>query len=206
MLKRLMWYWKTDRLGPDILSTHFLLYFKSTARWICKKKFKQFESGAEFRPHALANCTKNISIGKNVFIRPGTMLYADDTQMGQIIIEDDVGIGAGVHMYVNNHRYTDTRVPVKYQGYDKVAPVRVCHGAWIGACAVLLAGITVGENAVVGAGAIVTKDVPPFTLVAGNPAKKIRDIHPNDEPNIRVIGNLKLYQGDKNQCLQQKNN
>ena len=176
MLKRLWWYWQTHRLGPDILSTHFLLYFKSSARWICKKKFKHFGKGSEFRPHALANCTFNITIGKNIFIKPGTMLYADETETGEIIIEDDAAIGAGVHIYVNNHRYDNVEIPIKYQGYYPSEPVRICSGAWIGAQAVLLPGVTVGKNAVVGAGSIVTTHVPPYTIVAGNPAKEIKDI------------------------------
>ena len=187
MIGRLNWYWQADRLGPDMLSTHFLLYFKKTARWICKKKFKRFGSGSEFRPYALANCTFNISIGRNVFIHPGTMLYADDTQEGQIIIEDDVGIGSGVHIYVNNHRYDKVGIPIKYQGYYPSKPVKVCRGAWLGACAVLLPGVTIGQNSVVGAGAIVTKDVPPYTIVAGNPAKKTKDLKTVDTRQTKNV-------------------
>jgi acetyltransferase-like isoleucine patch superfamily enzyme len=176
MIGRLIWYWRTDRLGPDMLSTHPLLFFKGPSRRLCLKKFKSFGEGSEFRPYAYAVSTSNISIGKNVIIRPGTMLFADDTATGQIIIEDDVEIGAGVHFYVNNHAFGRTDIPIKHQGYYPSQPVRVCSGAWIGACAIILLGVTIGKNAVVGAGAVVTKDVEPFTVVVGSPARKIRTI------------------------------
>ena len=56
------------------------------------------------------------------------------------------------------------------------APVRIRRGAWIGARAIVLKGVTVGVGSVVGAGAVVTKDVPDWTIVAGNPARVIREI------------------------------
>jgi len=177
MLKRLYWFITCDRLGPDIFPTHFLLFFPRLNRWICKKKFKAFGEGSEFRSYAYAICTFNISIGKNVVIRPNTMLFADETPDGRIIIEDDVAIGAGVHCYVNNHAFDNVDIPIKDQGYYPSKPVRICCGAWVGACAVILPGVTIGRNAVVGAGAIVTRDVDPYTVVAGNPATIIKTHH-----------------------------
>ena len=176
MLKRLFWYWQADRLGPDMLTTHPLLFFKKLSWWLCKRKFKSFGEGSEFRPFAYAVSTSNISLEKNVIIRPGTMLFADNTESGYIIIEDDVEIGAGTHFYVNNHAFDRTDIPIKYQGYYPSKPIKVCSGAWIGANAVILCGVTIGRNAVVGAGSIVTKDVEPYTVVVGNPARKIKSI------------------------------
>lgn len=176
MLKRLIWYWKADRLGPDMLSTHPLLFFKATGKWICKKKFRKFGEGAEFRPYAYAMSASNISIGKNVIIRPNTMLFAGENENGQIIIEDNVAIGSGVHCYVNNHVFDNINIPIIDQGYYPAMPVRICSGAWIGACAMILPGVTIGKNAVVGAGAIVTKNVEPYTVAVGNPARKIKDM------------------------------
>lgn len=174
MLKRLLWFWKCDRLGPDIPLTHIFLYFPKLNRWICKRKFKSFGESSQLRPFAYAICTSKISIGNNIIIRPGTMLFADELPNGYIIIEDDVGIGAGVHIYVNNHRFDESNTPIKYQGYYPSKPVRVCSGAWLGANVIVLLGVTIGKNAVVGAGSVVTRDVEPFTVVAGNPAKPIR--------------------------------
>ena len=58
----------------------------------------------------------------------------------------------------------------------KIAPVRIGDKAWIGFNAIILKGVTVGEGAIVAAGAVVTKDVPPYTIVAGNPARVIRTL------------------------------
>lgn len=168
VLKRLWWFWKCDRLGPDIPVTHLLLHFRRSSLWICRKKFRQFGDNSEFRPYAFAVCPSLISVGRNVIIRPGTMLFAED---GQITIEDDVLIGPGVHFYVNNHLYGLPELPTSAQSYSPGTEIRLCKGSWIGANAILLPGVTVGQNAVVAAGSVVRTSVSAFTMVAGNPAR-----------------------------------
>lgn len=175
MIKRLKWYLQCDRLGPDIPLTHFFLHFPKLGRWLCKKKFGKFGDSAEFRPFSYAACTSRIFIGNNVVIRPGSMLFADYETNGRIFIDDDVLIGAGVHFYVNNHCYENQTIPISYQGYYPSKKIRIKRGAWIGANCVILPGVTIGENAVVGAGSVVTKDVEAFSIVGGVPAKKIKN-------------------------------
>ena len=62
--------------------------------------------------------------------------------------------------------------------HTEMAPIRICEGAWIGARSIILKGVTIGAGAVVGMGSVVTKDVPPRTVVGGNPARVIREIGP----------------------------
>jgi acetyltransferase-like isoleucine patch superfamily enzyme len=62
--------------------------------------------------------------------------------------------------------------------HSEMAPIRICEGAWIGARSIILKGVTIGAGAVVGMGSVVTKDVPPRTVVGGNPARVIREIGP----------------------------
>ncbi len=171
-------FWKnTDRLGPDIAGTHYRLYFKNSGRNLCKKKFKKFGKGAEFRPGAYAFGCSKISLGDNVVIRPATMLFADIRPNGaEIVIEDNVLIGSGVHFYVTNHRFDDKTKPIIFQGHHDSKPIKVKTGSWIGANAVILPGVTIGQNAVIGAGSIVTKDIPDFSIAVGNPAKVIKSI------------------------------
>jgi len=176
MIKRLYWFWVCDRLGPDIPLTHMLLYFKASSRWLCKRKFKEFGINSEFRAFAFAHWPSRISIGANIKIHPGSVLAADPEEGGTITIEDDVMIGAGVHIYVSNHRYGLTDRPISQQGYQKVQDITIRRGSWIGANCIILPGVTVGQNAVVGAGSIVANDVRPYTVVAGNPAKLIKNI------------------------------
>lgn len=173
---RLSWMWNTDRIGPDVFLTHFLLHFKPTAKWLCNKKFMRFGKGASFRPYAYAVCTSRISIGDNVIIRPGTMLYAGENDPGSIIIENDVLIGSGVHIYCDNHYFEDISKPISAQGYRQTSNVTIKKGSWVGACAIILPGVTIGENSVVGAGAVVTRSIPDRVVAAGNPARVIRQI------------------------------
>jgi len=165
---------KTDRIGPDIPFTHWLLHYKSTMKNLCNKKFQNFGNNSEFRAMAYAvNCSQ-ISIGSNVIIRPNTVLMADD--YATITIEDNVMIGMGVHFYVNNHKFDDISIPIIEQGYYPSKSVLIKDGVWIGANSIILPGVTIGKNSVVGAGSIVTKSVPDYMVVAGNPAKIIKSI------------------------------
>jgi acetyltransferase-like isoleucine patch superfamily enzyme len=180
IVQRIKFWRNADRIGPDMLTTHWRLYFKSTMKALCRKKFQHFGDGADFRPGAYAEACSKIWIGNNVVIRPSTFLFADPTNGGGgIVIEEDVLIGPGVHFYTNNHEFLDVTKPIIEQGYpppiSKDSIVVRC-GSWIGAGAVILPGVTIGKNAVVGAGSIVTRDVPDFTVVAGNPARVLRRI------------------------------
>jgi acetyltransferase-like isoleucine patch superfamily enzyme len=164
-----------DRLGPDIPFTHWKLHFKSLMIKLCKSKFKRFSDTADFRAGAYAVHCSNISLGKNVVIRPSTMFFADE--FAEIIIEDNVMMGAGVHFYVNNHKFDRTDIPLIEQGYYPSEGITVQKGAWIGANAIILPGVTIGENSVIGAGSIVTKSIPNFAIAAGNPAKILKFIN-----------------------------
>ena len=169
---------KADRLGPDCPFTHWRLYIKSTMSKLCKNKFKSFSETSEFRAGAYAVTCSKISLGKSVVIRPNTMLFADPREggEGQIIIEDNVMLGSGVHIYVANHEFSDPSVDIIYQGHQSPQSVLIKKGAWVGANSIILPGITIGENAVVGAGSIVTVSVKDRCVVAGNPAKLIKII------------------------------
>lgn len=88
---------------------------------------------------------------------------------GTITIEDDAQVAANVQLISNNHDIHDRKILV-------CNPVVLKKNCWIGAGASILPGVTVGENAIVGAGSVVTKDVEANTIVAGNPAKVIKHI------------------------------
>lgn len=104
--------------------------------------------------------TRNVIIGKNCIIESHAFLC------DSVILEDNVFISHGA-MFTND-LYPKVGVRVKY------LPTIVKKWASIGTNATIIAGITIGEYSVVGAGAVVTKDVPPFTIVAGNPAKILK--------------------------------
>lgn len=107
----------------------------------------------------------NVRIGKNVYINSGALFMA----AGGIIIGDDTQIAANVQLISNNHDL-DHRMVITCK------PVTIGRNVWIGAGATILPGVSIGDNSVVGAGSVVTKDVPSDTIVAGNPARFIRKI------------------------------
>ncbi|HWB65351.1 MAG TPA: acyltransferase [Mycobacteriales bacterium] len=106
-----------------------------------------------------------IRIGDRVFINTGVTL----SSVCEISIGDDVAIANDVYVMDSDSHGVEGR-PVKE------APVRIGNGAWIGARAIILAGSTIGSRSLVAAGAVVSRDVPDDTLVAGNPARIIRQL------------------------------
>jgi acetyltransferase-like isoleucine patch superfamily enzyme len=166
---------KADRIGPDIPFTHWRLHFKSTMNKLCKKKFLFFGENADFRAGAYAIACSNISLGKNVVVRPGTMIFADE--YGKVIIEDNVMIGSGAHFYVNNHKFDDIKIPIIDQGYYTSESILVKEGSWIGANSIILPGVIIGKNSVIGAGSVVTKNIPDYCIAVGSPAKVIKRLN-----------------------------
>ena len=110
---------------------------------------------------------RHMRIGKNVFINSGAMF----TDLGGITLEDNVLIAPRVTILTVNHPEN----PAKRRGLI-LKPVIIRKNAWIGAGATILPGVTVGENAIVAAGAVVSKDVPANTIVGGIPAKVLKTI------------------------------
>jgi acetyltransferase-like isoleucine patch superfamily enzyme len=168
----------SDRLGPDCPFSHWRLYLKSTMKKLCKSKFKGFGENSEFRAGAYAITCSKISLGDNVVIRPNTMLFADprDTKEGAIILEDNVMLGSGVHIYVSNHRYDMGNKDILEQGHYPAKTVIVKKGAWIGAGTIILPGVTIGKNSVIGAGSVVTRDIPHRVLAVGNPTRILKHL------------------------------
>ena len=107
-------------------------------------------------------------IGRNVFVNQNCTFY----DLGGLDIADDVMIGPNVSLITSGHPVE----PSRRREFTIAKPIVIERNVWIAAGAIIIGGVTVGENSVVAAGAVVTKDVPPDTLVGGNPAKVIRSI------------------------------
>ncbi|RAV28702.1 DapH/DapD/GlmU-related protein [Sinomicrobium soli] len=124
------------------------------------------ESTAVFTPLYI-NCGKHIKIGKNVFINFDCTFLG----LGGITIEDDVLIAPKVSLLSEGH-------PLSPENRHSLVPghIRIKRNAWIGANATITQGVTIGENSIVAAGAVVTKDVPDNVIAGGIPAKIIKSI------------------------------
>lgn len=109
---------------------------------------------------------RNIRLGRNVFINQNCTAY----DLGGIAIGDDVMIGPNVSLLTSGHPVDPSR---RHAGVT-AAPIVIERNVWIAAGAIVVGGVTIGEGSVVAAGAVVTRDVPPNSLVAGNPARVVR--------------------------------
>ena len=137
------------------------------------------------------------TIGRFATIRPTNVLFAepgDGMVMGDrsnigaysyvgcsgfVEIGNHVLMGPRVNILAENHLFTRTDIPIQAQGVER-KPIRIEDDCWIGAGATLLAGVVIGRGSVVAAGAVVSRDVPPGSVVAGIPARVIRQRSPAD--------------------------
>lgn len=123
----------------------------------------------------------NVTVGRNTFIGGSTLICADRIEIG-----NDVLISWGCTIVDHNSHAVDwalrrNDVSAWYNGqkdwtFVKILPVKICDRVWIGFNSIILSGVTIGENAVIGCGSVVTKDVAPYSVVAGNPARLIRSL------------------------------
>lgn len=111
-----------------------------------------------------AQLSSGISLGNYSDIGPNAYLH------GTITIGDYVLMGRDVKIITSNHRSSDPDTPIKLQGWTEVRPVVIEDGVWIGSNVIILPGVHVGKGAILGAGAVIREDVPPFAVMAGNPA------------------------------------
>lgn len=118
-------------------------------------------------PPFYTDCGKNIKVGQNVFINAGCKFQ----DQGGIRIDDNTLIGHNVVLATLNHGFAPDDRASLYP-----APIHIGKNVWIGSNATILQGVTIGDNAIVAAGAVVTKDVAKNTIVGGVPAKFIKKI------------------------------
>ena len=116
----------------------------------------------------------NNAVG-DVVIGDHTRIGLHNTIIGPVEIGNNVNLAQGITVTALNHNFSDTNKRIDEQGVS-TNPVTIEDDVWVGANAVILPGVTIGEHCVVAAGAVVTKDVPPHSLVAGVPAKVIKKI------------------------------
>jgi len=119
------------------------------------------------------SCVNN-AVG-DIVIGHHTRIGLHNTVIGPVTIGNHVNLAQGITVTALNHNFSDTDKRIDEQGVS-TTPVTLGDDIWVGANAVILPGVTIGNHAVVAAGAVVTKDVPPYTLVGGVPAKIIKSL------------------------------
>jgi len=133
------------------------------------------ERGAVFGYNVKSNIKRgalfryNIKIGSNSQIGVNAHLNSS----GGITIGENIMMGPDVIILTRSHKHDDICVPMRYQG-SYMAPVTIEDDVWIGTRVIILPGVSIGRSSIIGAGAVVTKDVPSYSIVAGNPARVVR--------------------------------
>ena len=146
------------------------LYCRIFASWI-------LQSLAHVSPHpgltVFLQRVRGVKIGKHVYIGAGVNI--DDIYPGMITIEDYVSIGMRTMIFAHSNPTCSLELKTKYYP-RKIAPVLIRKGAWVAPGCIILAGVTIGENGVIGAGSVVTKDVLSYNVAVGSPAKTVKQL------------------------------
>ena len=128
----------------------------------------------------LDHCGKNVNIERGAQFSSAVSL-GDNSGIGvnavissHVTIGNDVMMGPDCMIFTANHSMERNGIPMCRQGHYGCDPVVIGNDVWIGARVIILPGVHVGDGAVIGAGSVVTKDVAPYSIVGGNPAKLIR--------------------------------
>lgn len=140
-----------------------------TGCWL-RRKLMGFDTGPRSRvlQGVVIYRPEKLTLGARVGISVNGQIHAG----GGVTIGDDVLIGPRVLIWSQNHNFDQWDVPIARQGYDR-KPITIGAGTWIAGGAIILPGVTLGENCVVGAGAVVTRSFPAGSIIAGVPAKAI---------------------------------
>jgi acetyltransferase-like isoleucine patch superfamily enzyme len=118
----------------------------------------------------IRNIGEGLIIGDNVGIAQNCFIQV----RGKVIIGNNVIFGPNVSIFSENHNFSDPDLPVSIQGETRKG-VTIEEGVWIGTRSIILDGVTIGKNSIVAAGSVVNKDVPPYSIVGGVPAKVIKN-------------------------------
>jgi len=113
-----------------------------------------------------------VRIGEGVFLNLGVMIASE----GLVEIGDHCMLANGCFVSDASHRYEDPETPVPWQGFQSKGPTRIGDNCWLGAHVVVTSGVSIGKRCVIGANSVVTKDIEPYTIAAGVPARPIGQV------------------------------
>lgn len=190
---RLLYYLLYHLFAKHLPASHcpYALGAKQLRAWLARRLFLR--------------CGHNINIEQGADIGTGRhTVIGDNSGIGlrciikQAIIGDNVMMGPDVIFIGRNHEFSDLEQPLQEQGYREAPPIVVGDNAWIGARAIVLPGRRIGKCAIVGAGAVVTRDVPDYAVVGGNPAHVLYYRNqPPAQQNLTEIPHAVVIEPDK---------
>ncbi|WJL94740.1 acyltransferase [Microbacterium sp. ET2] len=164
---------------------------------IAARGFANFGRGSRILLPSRLSGTAHISIGERVLVGAGSWLTVPHAQgkgphlilhdrvrmnttsisaVERVEIEEAVAIARGCYISDHSHGFADPGVPIRDQPLDRIAPVLIKRGAWLGQNVVVMPGVTIGRGSVIGANSVVRSDVPDRTVAAGVPARILREL------------------------------
>lgn len=161
-----IYYGLLSHLPPS--SNKYTKWTRYLRRVICSNIFRSSGSNINVESGAFFGTGRKLSIGNNSGIGVGCKVFGDVT------IGDNVMIGPEVIFITTTHDSHRTDIPMVNQGFKDERPIIVCDDVWIGTRSIILPGIILNKGTIVGAGSVVTKSFPEFSIIAGNPAKFVR--------------------------------
>ncbi|MCL4352880.1 MAG: acyltransferase [Patescibacteria group bacterium] len=144
-------------------------YFIHKTVIISDRNFLHVGKSAEIWEYVIIRSFSKVTIGSFSQIGPFSVFFSGDG----IFIGDNVMIGPHCVLAAGNHNYKQLKAPMRFGGGISKGPIIVEDGVWIGANCTITDGVTIGHDSVVAANSVVTRNVKPFDIVAGIPAKKI---------------------------------
>lgn len=160
----------------------FFALYKITASWLTISQRSNFAKymRVSWARKIVASCGINVNIERNaVFsselsIGNNSGIGIDCELYGPVTIGNDVMMGPEVVIYTSGHRHDRTDIPMCEQGTSAVLPVKIGNDVWIGRRVMIMPGVTIGNGCIIGAGAVVTHNVPDFSIIGGVPASIIK--------------------------------
>ncbi len=172
------------------------MLLKKVKKFICRKLYYSFarrlpsSEGAHggiykriryfFASRCLENCGKNVNFehdarfDSDVSVGDNSGIGIRCLVAGKTVIGNDVMMGPECIFYSRNHAHDRIDIPMNQQGFEEERPITVGNDVWFGARVVVLPGVTIGSHCIIGACSVVTKDVPDYAIVGGNPAGVLR--------------------------------
>lgn len=144
--------------------------FDRLKMFLLRRKLGLKRKNIEVSPGSIFSDPENIIWHDNIYIGPFAFICA----VGGLEIGDNVIIGPRVTIHTSNHRYENATM-LPYDGVSYLQKVTIEKNVWIGDGVMIVPGVTVGEGAVIAMGSVVTRDVPKFALVGGNPARVLKE-------------------------------
>ncbi len=164
----------------------YLMLYYGILQYIPYRPFPFWKIGCKLRFFIAKGLLKKI--GNNVIIKNkcyfgngNRLVVGNRSQLGQnarllgsINIGDDVVMGPDVIIMATSHEYKRLDIPINQQGEAEEKEVKIGNDVWIGTRVIILPGVEIGDHSIIGAGAVVTKSFPPYSVIGGNPAKFIK--------------------------------